>query len=497
MSAEFDIAVIGSGYSGSLMAMVARRLGRSVVMVERGTHPRVVIGESSTPLSNLLLEELADRYDLPRIKPLVKWGSWQATYPELACGLKRGFSFFHAAGERMLVEASPHDGIADTHWFRADTDAFLMREACALGVTYIDECVLQTPVRDDGGWLLQGKRRGASVKLRATLLLDATGPRGFLHTVLGLGETALPGYPKTSALYSHFSGVREMGAGTGALFPPDAAALHHVFDGGWMWVLRFNNGWTSAGFAVTEATAERFGFTDGEAGWHRALQTLPAVREQFAEARAERPFTCTPRVAFRNTQIVGPGWALLPSAAGFVDPLFSTGFPLNLLGIARLADVLKHWGSPSLESGLQEYAAQTNGDFLATSRLIAALYANMGSFIAFQTLSLLYFAAASYSETVRRLGKPELARWFLLWDDPVFGPESRAILEAAMVGHVDRERVYRLIADFDVAGLGRRPADKCYPVRAEDVYAGAHLVRATRAEIDAMLEGAGFAPASS
>jgi len=496
MSAEFDIAVIGSGYAGSLMAMVARRLGRSVVMVERGTHPRVVIGESSTPLSNLLLEELADRYDLPRIKPLAKWGSWQAAYRELACGLKRGFSFFHADGRRMLVEASPGDEIADTHWFRADTDAFLVREACTLGVTYIDECVLQAPVRESDNWRLKGERCGAVVELRAKLLLDATGPRGFLHTALELGESVLPGCPETSVLYSHFSRVHEIGAGAGAPFPPDAAALHHVFEGGWMWVLRFNNGWTSAGFAVTAAAAERFGFAEGEAGWHRALQALPTVGKQFAEAQVERPFTYAQQVSFRSAQMTGPGWALLPSAAGFVDPLFSTGFPLNLLGIAQLADVLRqHWGSPLLESGLREYAVQTDGNLLATGRLIAALYANMSDFSAFQTLSLLYFAAASYSETVRRLGKPERARGFLLWDDPVFGPESWAILERALAGDVNEERVYRLIEDFDVAGLGKRPESGCYPVRAEDVYAGAHLMGAKRAEIDAMLERAGFAPA--
>jgi FADH2 O2-dependent halogenase len=56
---RFDIAVAGSGFAGSLMAMIARQLGLSVILLERGRHPRVVIGESSTPLSNLLLEELA------------------------------------------------------------------------------------------------------------------------------------------------------------------------------------------------------------------------------------------------------------------------------------------------------------------------------------------------------------------------------------------------------------------------------------------------------
>ena len=73
--------------------MIAHRLGRSVVLLERGSHPRMVIGESSTPLSNLLLQELAIHYDLPALLPLTKWGTWQQHYPEVACGLKRGFSF--------------------------------------------------------------------------------------------------------------------------------------------------------------------------------------------------------------------------------------------------------------------------------------------------------------------------------------------------------------------------------------------------------------------
>jgi len=70
----YDIAIAGSGFAGSLLAMIARQFGRSVVLIEKGTHPRVVIGESSTPLSNLLLDELAVRYDLPSVRPLTKWG---------------------------------------------------------------------------------------------------------------------------------------------------------------------------------------------------------------------------------------------------------------------------------------------------------------------------------------------------------------------------------------------------------------------------------------
>ena len=64
--------------------------GQRVALVERGRHPRFAIGESSTPLANLLIEELADRYDLPRVRAFSKWGTWQRARPEVACGLKRG-----------------------------------------------------------------------------------------------------------------------------------------------------------------------------------------------------------------------------------------------------------------------------------------------------------------------------------------------------------------------------------------------------------------------
>jgi tetracycline 7-halogenase / FADH2 O2-dependent halogenase len=67
---------------------------------------------------------------------------------------------------------------------------------------------------------------------------------------------------------------------------------------------------------------------------------------------------------------------------------------------------------------LQAYTAQTDRELTATARLIGALYANMNNFPVFVALTLLYFAAASFSETARRLGKPHLAKSFLLCDDP-------------------------------------------------------------------------------
>ena len=509
----YDIAIAGSGFAGSLMAMIARRLGHSVILIERGTHPRVVIGESSTPLSNLLLETIADRYDLAAVRPLCKWGLWQQQYPHVACGLKRGFSFVHhtpgvdephTSARQMFVAASPNNTIADTHWYRADVDHLLMQQARALGAEYIDNAHMQTATRDGGAWLLEGIRHDRTIRIRASFLIDATGPRGFLHRALRLGESPLPGYPRTEALYSHFRGVRRYQDtaaihGASLPYPVDDAALHHVFDGGWMWVLRFANGITSAGVASSWETAERLRLKEGAAAWERLLASLPQVQRQFADARPTMPFVHTPQISFRSSTIAGEDWAMLPSAAGFVDPLMSTGFPLALLGVLQLGEVLERdWNTPAFRDSLSKYARATDHNLLATSRLIAALYATMHDFDLFRAVSLLYFAAAAYAETVRRMGKPHLADTYLLHGHAQFGPPSRQLLERATqkLNPAERaalkENIYSLVDRIDVAGLCARPANHCYPVRAEDLFANAPKVGASHAEIEALLTRSGF-----
>ena len=512
MKGGYDIVVIGSGFAGSLTAMIARKIGLSVVLLEKGKHPRMMIGESSTPLSNLLLEEIAKRYDLPQLLPLIKWGTWQKKYPHVACGLKRGFSFIHhdmTQRERhMLVAASPHHGIADTHWFRADFDQLLVEQAKEIGVEYLDELRLTTCRKKNSLWELSGSRNGASIELQATFLVDATSPRGFLYPALSLGESALPSYPKTSALYAHFSDVRLFeqtsdSAIIDAPFPLDDAALHHLFSfegqGGWIWVLRFNNGLTSAGVAATERVAKHFGFADGSPAWRRLMDYLPDARNQFDRSKAETAFTHLASIPFLSSAITGAGWALLPSAAGFIDPLLSTGFPLTLLGITRFGNILEEaWGSDTMVSRLAVYAEETRNELLAAARLIAALYRNMNNLPAFRALLLLYFAAATYSETVRRLDKPELAASFLMDGQPQFGPECRRLLRFAQNGVHESQRdsfeqkVYTLIERFDVAGLCKRPKNFCYPVEAIDLIKAAHKVGAKRDEIERLLNRSGF-----
>src|ERR1043166_4908063 len=246
---DFDIAIIGSGFAGSLMAMIAQRIGFSVVLLERGQHPRFAIGESSTPLANLYLEQLARRYALPRLLPLTAWGPWQRERPELACGLKRGFSFFHHQRDQpfsddarrrhhLLVAASPRDDIADTQWFRADFDQLLVDEARRCGVVFFDRThvrLARAPAKkipSHEPLEFDCERDGTKFSVRARFVIDASGPRGFLHRTLELPEIAFPNLPRTEALYSHFCDVRPLEATLDAVATPpyevENAAVHHV-----------------------------------------------------------------------------------------------------------------------------------------------------------------------------------------------------------------------------------------------------------------------------
>ncbi|MEO7191562.1 MAG: FAD-dependent oxidoreductase [Vicinamibacterales bacterium] len=514
---DVDVAVIGSGFAGSLAALVLRTQRRRVALIERGRHPRFAIGESTTPLTNLLLEELADRYGLPQIRPFSKWGTWKRARPDVAVGLKRGFTFlFHNLGERfvddehrsrqLLVAASPHNEIADTHWYRPDFDLALVTDAQAAGAIYLDNTRLDEASETPTHVRLRGSRNGRAVDITAGFVIDASGPRGFMARALGSGSEPLRWLPPTQGLYTHFEQVAlwagDAPRGPVPPYPPDAAALHHVFPGGWIWVLRFNNGITSAGAALTDALATRIGAAEGQAAWDRLLALLPSVADQFRGARATMPFVHVPRLAFRSGQIVGRRWALLPSAAGVIDPLLSTGFPLTLLGLLRLLALLESGseGRPR-EAALADYAQTTRDELDVTEQLVAALYASMTDTGLFKRLTLLYFAAASYTEAARRLARPHLAPGFLLNQHPEFGAELRACaaIAAARPDATERaallDRIDAAITPFDIAGLRDRTRRDWYPALASDLLAGASKLEATPRELQRLLEQSGFSPA--
>jgi FADH2 O2-dependent halogenase len=509
----FDFVVIGSGFGGSIMSMVLRRLGKTVLLLERGSHPRFAIGESSTPFANLLMERLAEDYDLPFLRWLSEWGRWQEAFPTLPAGLKRGFTFYHHVPGRpidfkdrarqLLVAASPNDRLADTHWYRPAFDEFLVRKAIEIGVEYRDQIAIGE-VEDDGeSWSMIIKRRdlhlppGASdssgaereaVRIKASFLIDATGPAGFAP--LNLASAHFPAIPRTSAIYAHFRNVRRLDEihierPDGAVpYPPDDAAVHHVFEGGWVWVLRFNNGITSAGAALSEVFQHGLPANAEPAQvWAFLLHRFPTLAQIFDGATLGTSFYSAAQLSFRRARAAGPNWALLPSSAGFVDPLLSTGFALTLLGIGRLG---KQFQDNSFAP--RDYEIQTFAELDATADLVSALYAKMSLPSEFNLLSLLYFAAMSFTETAWRLGREEMAKGFLLSNDRQFSAmRARLCATAKAGGSITEDVLGAAIEPYDVAGLTDWSRRNWYGVDLAELRRNAHKLRTDEASVERLI----------
>ena len=527
-----EVAIIGSGFAGSLLARVLAVLGYDVVLLERGTHPRFAIGESSTPLANLSLERLGIRYGLADCYHLATHGRWLAHFPELRRGLKRGFTFYRHHpdqpfanrgfdSERLLVAASPRDSLSDTHWLRADVDHHFVRQAMAAGVDYRDRVELTRADIASDLLRVSGSRNGAAFELRANFLIDASGPGGFLARQLSIPSGLERTETRSAIVFSHFDGVRVMSDVVPGMpegpYPDDWAAVHHLIDEGWMYSLRFDHGVTSAGFLLTPrglASLESSNTSDPEALWRTLLQRYPTLASAFADATPLMPLAFRPAIQHRLTRAAGERWALMPHAYAFVDPLFSTGIAWSLRAVERLALAFESAAQgrrvPDLEV-LTRYDAALGAEADQIDLLVAGAYEAMAHFDLFAAQAMLYFATVSFAEVSQRLVPRESTAWngFLGVKDPVLEPLPRRSLGrlrqitqrrgdtgTAPQRHQFMEWLAQAIAPRNVAGLADPSRRNFYPVDFDALIEGHALLGMSR---DQLLESLpmlrGIAPA--
>lgn len=440
MRQPYDVAIVGAGFAGSLMALCLERIGLTAVLIDQGAGPRFKIGESSTPVANFLLERIAEEFRLPHLRPLATYGDWVREYPELTRGLKRGFSYFqHQQGRpfqsgpahprELLVTASQGPDDADTHWLRADFDEQLVQWVCSAGIPYLCQTSIESVEFADLVHL-SGKRQHETVELSARFLIDASGDGGFLSRQLQIPSWVDRMHTSSRGLFSHFRQLRPWhqvlpeGATRDYPFPCDCAALHHLIDEGWMWVLQFDGGVASCGFSLDTHRGPLDTTISPEEEWGRLMDAYPSLAEQFSRSMIVDPpgkLLRTGRLQRLSSRIAGANWAMLAHAAGFVDPLHSTGIAQSLCGIYRLVKVFQRdWGTPRMPRSLEEFQQTVHAEFRLMDLLVAGGFRSMRCFPLFVAYSMFYFAAATTCERDLRRGNRSAEQAFLLGDDVRF-----------------------------------------------------------------------------
>lgn len=404
MTEVVDILILGSGFGGSLLAAIARQLGRSVVLVDRASHPRFAVGESSTPLADQTLAELARTYDLPELLPLTNYDAWRRLLPQLGCGAKQGFSYFghqpHTdfdPAAQLLVAARETALAADTHWLRSDVDQFIFQRAQTCGAQTHENAVYQLQ-QTDRGWKCTGTAADGDFAVEGAFVVDATGRAGEVLRTLDIADTTHELATHSHAVFAHFQDVDSVACVMDDLqvdrtrhpFPCDDAAVHHVLSEGWMWQLRFCDDTLSAGL-----TSQRK-ITDASV-WRQTIDDHPFLQRQFRRARIIRPGNAlvgTGRIQFLKAQAAGPTWAALPSSVGFIDPLHSTGIAHTLFAVRRIAS---HWQSPDAH-WWDRYSQTLRQELRHIDQLVAGCYHALPSFRLWSDWCMLYFAVVTSAE---------------------------------------------------------------------------------------------------
>jgi len=359
---NYDIVVIGAGVAGGTLSLCLAKQGLRTLTVELKAHPRFTIGESTVPTTTLTFRHIGEAFGVPEIAPLMNYCEQKKSTDKITSFPKTHFWFgvhhereaLKPNQEAMFETFSPPLG-PDSHVMRADLDAYLVSLFPKYGVSYMCKTTVKEIKTDESTGVdmvlctrnVEGEEKITNV--HAEYAVDCTGHAAFLSRKFGLLQKEPKLKTKTRTIYGHFEYdpaafdlERIMGGRNPAFrYSRNDRTGHHCFDGGWIWVIPFDNHTVSIGIVLDVDAFPLNPAIPKEEEFQMIVDRYPTIKEHFRYLRLIGDLRRTQRMQLRSNSVLGPRFILTPHASNFVDPLFSTGIMMTARFIARFVPKIK------------------------------------------------------------------------------------------------------------------------------------------------------------
>ena len=311
---DADVIIIGGGPAGSTTATMLARQGVSVLLFEREIFPRHHVGESLLPASLPVLEELGVLTAVQQAGFLPKWGAtmvwgkdaqpWSWYFRETSRQYPHSYQVWRPQFDQILLDNSREHGVEVREGHRVVQ--VLYQHGKPSGVRFNTQ---------------DGETGAASCRL----VVDGSGQSGLLGRTLGLRRWDT--FFQNLAVYAYFEGVQP-------LPPPDATNIFiESYPHGWFWNIPLHTGQAGIGVVVDSITGQE---EIQKLGPEKFLREHIALAPKSAAMLRGATMVSGPFVvkdwSYTCEPMVGDGYILVGDAACFVDPLFSSGVHLALMG---------------------------------------------------------------------------------------------------------------------------------------------------------------------
>ncbi|MCL2778853.1 MAG: FAD-dependent oxidoreductase [Polyangiaceae bacterium] len=334
MNSSFDVIIIGGGPAGAVCATYLVQKGKRVLVLEKEHFPRFRLGESLLAQSLPIFKEIGVLEAL-RAKFIVK----------------RGARFHddvrHRKGRFAFADGWHSD---PGHCFqvpRDDFDIILLDNAKTQGADVRHGVKVTRIVREAGRAVGVETVAADGTKDVATarFIVDATGRDAMTAQSMRM-TSRIEGLDRT-AFYTHCRDVpRPEGDTAGdidiVIFRENAESRPN-----WFWFIPFQDGRTSVGAVVSGAWIKdrraKFGAQASSVDglFEQAVAESPTATRMLSRATRLWPkCQACADYSYNVRDLWGEGWVAVGDAGGFMDPVFSAGAHVAMVGAKTAAEAM-------------------------------------------------------------------------------------------------------------------------------------------------------------